>query len=67
MILVMCAVKSVVPSFGQLSETTSVPGMQPFERKREVLGSIAPITVVRMDMGDLADVWPGLRHADRQP
>jgi hypothetical protein len=27
MILVMCAVKSVVPSFGQLSETTSVPGM----------------------------------------
>ncbi len=40
------------------------PGHQPFECEGEVLGSIAPITVVRMDMGDLADVWPGLCHAD---
>ena len=50
----MWEVKSVVPSFGQLSETVSAAGHQPLDREREVLGSVAAVAVVGMDVGDLA-------------
>ena len=55
----MCEVKSVVPSFGQLSDTTLRARQQPLERQREVLGGVAAVAVVRMDVRDLA------RHAAR--
>src|SRR5262249_58409698 len=39
-------------------------GQQPLEREREVFGSIATVTVVRMDVRDLANVRPSLRRTD---
>ena len=41
-------------------------GQQPFDREREVLGGVAAVAVVRMQMRDLADMRPGLRRADRR-
>ena len=37
---------------------------QPLDGEREMLGRVAPIAVVGMDMGDLADLRPRLRGAD---
>ena len=39
---------------------------QPLDRQREVLGGVAPVAVVGMQMGDLARLRPGLRGADRR-
>ena len=40
------------------------PREQPLDRQGEVLESVAPVGIVRMDVGYLAHIWPGLRHSD---
>ena len=49
----MCAVKSVVPSFGQPSDTDLGAGHQLLVGDHEVVEGVAAVGVVRVDVGDL--------------